>query len=139
MTALLVALGAAVGAPMRYLVNHRMRERWATTPAAGTLTVNVIGSLVLGCLAGAAVGGSWMALFGIGFCGAFTTFSTLALELQDAFTDGRARRQRRAPPRARSRRCLARLAAQPLIGVALPPTGSMLGPSEHPNLCLSAL
>lgn len=91
MTALLVALGAAVGAPMRYLVNHRMRERWATTPAAGTLTVNVIGSLVLGCLAGAAVGGSWMALVGVGFCGAFTTFSTLALELQDAFTDGRAR------------------------------------------------
>lgn len=74
---------------MRFLVNHWLRERWATTPTTGTLTVNVLGSFALGLLAGAAVDDSWMALLGTGFCGAFTTFSTLALELQDAFTDER--------------------------------------------------
>lgn len=91
MTALWVAAGAAIGAPMRFLVNHWLRTRWGTTPAAGTLAVNVLGSFVLGLLAGAAVSGSWWALLGIGLCGALTTFSTLALELQDAFTDERAR------------------------------------------------
>lgn len=87
--ALLVALGAAVGAPLRYLANHVARERLGTTPAAGTLAVNVLGSLVLGSLAGAAVTGAPLALVGTGFCGALTTFSTLALELWDALEDDR--------------------------------------------------
>ncbi len=42
-TALLVALGAAVGAPLRYLVNHGIRARFGGTPTAGTLVVNVVG------------------------------------------------------------------------------------------------
>ena len=87
--ALLVALGAAVGAPLRFLVNHVARERLGTTPVAGTLAVNVAGSFVLGCLAGAAVEGVPLALVGTGFCGALTTFSTLALELWDALEDDR--------------------------------------------------
>lgn len=87
--ALLVALGAAVGAPLRFLTSHVARERLGTTPAVGTLTVNVVGSLVLGCLAGAAVTGAPLALVGVGFCGALTTFSTLALELWDALEDDR--------------------------------------------------
>ncbi|KGN37255.1 fluoride efflux transporter CrcB [Knoellia subterranea] len=91
MAALLVALGASVGAPLRYLINHCLRLRWDTTPTTGTLTVNVIGSFILGLLAGGAIDGNWMALVGTGFCGALTTFSTLALELQDAFTDERPR------------------------------------------------
>ncbi|KGN30907.1 hypothetical protein N802_05785 [Knoellia sinensis KCTC 19936] len=89
MNSLLVAAGAAVGAPMRFLVSHWLHTRFAATPITGTLTVNVLGSLILGLLVGAAVDGSWMALLGTGFCGAFTTFSTLALELQDAVTDDR--------------------------------------------------
>lgn len=91
MTALLVALGAAVGAPSRYLLNHWMRARWGATPTAGTLTVNVLGSFVLALAVAAGVDGSWLALVGTGFCGALTTFSTLALELQDAFGDERPR------------------------------------------------
>jgi CrcB protein len=87
--ALLVAVGAAVGAPARYLVNHLARERFGATPAAGTLVVNVVGSLVLGLVVGAGVTGAPLALVGIGFCGALTTFSTLALELWDALADDR--------------------------------------------------
>jgi CrcB protein len=50
----------------------------------GTLTVNAVGSLVLGATAGAlsgADGPSWvMPLVGTGLCGALTTFSTFGFE-----------------------------------------------------------
>lgn len=88
-TALLVALGAAVGAPLRYLANHGIRARFGGTPAAGTLVVNIAGSFVLGLLVGAGAGSAPLALVGIGFCGALTTFSTLALEIWDALADDR--------------------------------------------------
>jgi fluoride exporter len=87
--AMLVALGAAFGAPLRYLVNHWVREHLGGTPTAGTLVVNVVGSLVLGAVVGAGVGAAPLALVGIGFCGALTTFSTLALEVWDALSDDR--------------------------------------------------
>ena len=87
--ALLVALGAAVGAPLRHLVNHWGREHLGTTPPAGTLAVNVVGSFVLGLLVVSGTTGAPLALLGVGFCGALTTFSTLALEVWDAATGGR--------------------------------------------------
>ena len=87
--ALLVALGAAVGAPLRHLVDHRIRTRLGGTPAAGTLAVNVAGSFVLGVVVGADLGTAPMALVGIGFCGAFTTFSALALQVWDAMAQDR--------------------------------------------------
>ncbi len=87
--AVLVAVGAAVGAPLRYLANHWVRERLGGTAVAGTLVVNVVGSLVLGALVGAGATGAPLALVGIGFCGGLTTFSTLALELWDALSDDR--------------------------------------------------
>ena len=88
-SALLVALGAAVGAPVRYLVSRGIRARLGGTAAAGTLVVNVVGSFVLGVLVGADLGPAALALVGIGFCGALTTFSALALEIWDAMADDR--------------------------------------------------
>jgi CrcB protein len=75
-TALLVALGAAVGAPLRYLAGHVLDRRlhW------GTLVVNLVGSATLGALLGAAVDGHWMALLGTGFCGGLTTYSSFAVQ-----------------------------------------------------------
>lgn len=87
--ALLVALGAAVGAPARLLVGHALRTRWGAVPPAGTLAVNVAGSFLLGLLVGGGAGPAWLALLGTGFCGAFTTFSTLALEVWEAAEDRR--------------------------------------------------
>ena len=50
-------------------------------PHTATLAVNIAGSFLLGCLAGAVRPGSHGALLvGTGFCGAFTTFSTYAVE-----------------------------------------------------------
>lgn len=86
--AVLVALGAAAGAPLRYVVHRVAREHWGAPPAAGTLAVNVAGSFVLGLLLGGGSGPRWVALVGTGFCGALTTFSTLALEVWEALDDG---------------------------------------------------
>jgi len=87
---LLVALGAAIGAPVRYAVTQLLRDRGATTHL-GTLLVNVLGSLVLGLLVGRGVDGNGFALVGTGFCGALTTMSTLTLELWDGFFERRTR------------------------------------------------
>jgi CrcB protein len=70
--ALLVVIGAAVGAPARLLVSR------VVAGPRGTLVVNVLGSLLLGLLAG--LSAPAYALVGIGFCGAFTTYSTFAVE-----------------------------------------------------------
>ena len=76
MTALLVALGAAVGAPARLLAS-RFLDR---TTHWGTLAVNLLGSALLGWLVGHGVDGHPLALFGTGFCGAFTTYSAVAVQ-----------------------------------------------------------
>lgn len=72
MNALFVALGAAVGAPTRFLVARYLPGLRAT------LLVNVVGSAVLGLLVQPAA--STAALVGVGFCGALTTYSTFAVE-----------------------------------------------------------
>lgn len=80
MTALLVALGAALGAPARYLVDLLVQSRHDSVFPWGTLSVNVAGSLVLGVLVGLRASPQGMALVGVGFCGALTTYSTFSFE-----------------------------------------------------------
>jgi fluoride exporter len=75
-TPLLVVAGALVGAPLRLLVT-RLAARGGRDPARGTLTVNVVGSALLGLVLGAAATPpAVVALVGTGFCGTLTTFST---------------------------------------------------------------
>lgn len=76
MTGLLVALGAAVGAPLRYVV----AQRWDDGFPRGTLAVNTLGSLLLGLLSALSLSGHAAALLGTGFCGAFTTYSAFAVQ-----------------------------------------------------------
>ena len=80
MTVLLVALGAAVGAPLRFLTDRAVRARFGDRLPWGTLTVNVAGSLVLGFVLGLPAPPAVAALVGTGFCGALTTYSTFGYE-----------------------------------------------------------
>lgn len=77
---LAVVLGAAIGAPLRFLVDRAVSARHGSLFPWGTLTVNVAGSALLGFLAALPAGEGLMALAGTGFCGALTTYSTLGYE-----------------------------------------------------------
>ena len=76
MTALLVAVGGAAGALLRWAVG-----RWLATSGLpwATLVVNVVGSLLLGAVAASSDG--WpRTLLGTGVAGALTTYSAFALD-----------------------------------------------------------
>jgi CrcB protein len=82
-SALLVGVGGVLGALARHLLGERIDAR-----TADTLAVNVLGSFALGALVAAPVDESLRLLFGTGFCGAFTTFSTFTFETVRLFETG---------------------------------------------------
>jgi len=63
--------GAAIGAPLRYLIDKYFRARYVFP--VGILIVNVVGSFVLGY--------TQDNYFVMGFCGAFTTWSAFMLDI----------------------------------------------------------
>ncbi len=79
---LLVAIGGAIGATLRYAVQSSF------DPGSGTystVSVNLLGSLLLGSLfgaisAGVAIGDDAVALFATGVLGSFTTMSAFAMD-----------------------------------------------------------
>ena len=79
-----VALAGALGAPARYVVESLIRRVRPGAFPLGTFLVNVSGSLALGIVVGLAARGTLdtdaRTVVGIGFLGAYTTFSTYAYE-----------------------------------------------------------
>jgi CrcB protein len=77
----LIVLGAAIGCPLRFVIDQQIRKY--TTKPYGIFTVNILGSFLLGLTYGRAEQG--LDLFAIGFAGAFTTWSTFMLDVYLAF------------------------------------------------------
>lgn len=91
MNLLLVALGAVVGAPMRYLVDRWIQGLRETPFPWGTLAVNSLACAVLGLITGTALpdtSSDVQNLLGFGFCGALSTFSTFSYTTLRLAEDG---------------------------------------------------
>lgn len=91
---MLVAAGAAVGAPARYLTDHWMRRRYPSGFPWGTFAVNVVASFVLGVVVAGTLDGldpDVRTAVGTGFCGALSTYSTFGWETLRLYETGRAR------------------------------------------------
>ena len=93
MTLLLIGIGGFFGAIARYLVDGWVVARTGATFPWGTLVVNLSGAFVLGVLFALTVERGLLAAeirppVLIGFIGAYTTFSTLALESWRLIEDG---------------------------------------------------
>ncbi len=82
MTALMIALGAFVGAPSRYLVDRAVQARHSSAFPWGTFIVNVVASVILGLVTGASghMDARLATLIGAGFCGALSTYSAFSFE-----------------------------------------------------------
>jgi CrcB protein len=83
--AVLVGLGGTFGALSRYAVDRALSGHRAT------FAVNVLGSVALGAVVAAPLSSSAATAVGTGFCGAFTTFSSFAVNVAEWAVDGRRR------------------------------------------------
>lgn len=78
---LAVALGAACGAPARYLLDRAVRRRGDRRLPLGIVLVNLLGSAAAGVVVGLAAPDPVTQLVSVGFLGSFTTASTLAWDV----------------------------------------------------------
>jgi CrcB protein len=82
---LAIAGGGAIGALLRFWISNGVHALLGRDFPYGTLTVNVLGSLIMGLcyvllVERMSAGPEWRAFIIIGVLGAFTTFSTFSME-----------------------------------------------------------
>jgi len=87
-----VMIGGAIGAGARHLVGQAVLARFGPAFPWGTLSINIVGSLLMGLLVGwlaRSGGGDTTRLFvGVGILGGFTTFSSFSMEYWMLFERG---------------------------------------------------
>ncbi len=82
---LCISVGAVLGANLRYAVSRLSLKFLSASVPYGTLIVNVSGSFVLGFFLAwtserVLADPRWRLLVAIGFCGAYTTYSSYSYE-----------------------------------------------------------
>ncbi len=111
MTYLLLIVGGVAGALARFHGTRLVQARLSHHFPLGTFSINLSGSFALGLLYGlvgaapSSAGQAMLLLFGTGFCGAYTTFSSFGWETVNLW--------RTHHPRA----ALLNLLAQPVLGL----------------------
>jgi len=90
---LIISIGAIGGANARYLISRLAAKELGPVFPYGTLFINVTGSIIVGFFMIWAservlVDPRWRLLVVVGFCGAFTTFSSYAFETMAYFEQG---------------------------------------------------
>lgn len=75
-----VAIGGFFGAISRFWISQLCKKIIKSSFPYATFLVNILGSFGLGFIIGVDIHKSMLALIGVGFFGAFTTFSTFKLE-----------------------------------------------------------
>ena len=86
-----IGLLGGIGAIARFVCDTGVSEWAGREFPYGTFAVNILGSFLLGMFVGAALGADAYRLAGTGLLGAFTTFSTWALESHRLGEEGRLR------------------------------------------------
>lgn len=89
----IISLGAIVGANARYLISRYAVKALGPVFPYGTLFINITGSVIVGFFVIWAservfIDPRWRLLVVVGFCGAFTTFSSYAFETMAYFEQG---------------------------------------------------
>jgi fluoride exporter len=90
---LVISVGAIFGANARWVISRYLAKVISPVFPYGTLVINVAGSFVVGffmiwATERALIDPRWRLLVVIGFCGAFTTFSSFAFETMAYFEQG---------------------------------------------------
>lgn len=88
-----ISLGAILGANSRYFVSRWAARALSPVFPYGTLLINITGSMLLGFFLiwtseRVLADPKWRFLVAIGFCGAYTTFSSYAFESMYFFEQG---------------------------------------------------
>ena len=89
----IVSIGAIVGANARWIISRYAARLLGPVFPYGTLIINIAGSLIVGFFIiwtseRVLVDPRWRLLIVVGFCGAFTTFSSYAFETMAYFEQG---------------------------------------------------
>jgi fluoride exporter len=90
---LVISLGAILGANARWIISRYAVRVFGPVFPYGTVIINVFGSLIVGFVLiwtteRVLVDPRWRLLIVVGFCGAFTTFSSFAFETMAYFEQG---------------------------------------------------
>ena len=89
----IVSIGAIVGGNARWVISRYAARLLGPVFPYGTLIINIAGSLIVGFFIiwtseRVLVDPRWRLLIVVGFCGAFTTFSSYAFETMAYFEQG---------------------------------------------------